>query len=118
MKEVKILEEANVDEKNKYEESIKAFADKLEERIDYLKGKASDVETSAKESYHKKIDQLKEKKEEFLRQYENIKETSEGKWEEIKGEVSLKVDKIKGETETAYTGIRSGFSYLFDKFKN
>ncbi|WP_425391946.1 hypothetical protein [Ekhidna sp.] len=62
---MKILNEAEIDHKNKYEESIKAFADKLEEKIEFLKGKASEVESSAKESYDNRIELLKEKKEAF-----------------------------------------------------
>lgn len=118
MEEAKILDEANIDHKNKYEESIKAFADKLEEKINFLKGKANDVEESAKDTYHNRIELLKEKREALTKEYEKIRNTGESMWSEIKGEVSEKVKEIREETETAYTGIRDGFAYLFGKFKN
>ena len=118
MDEAKILDEANIDHKNKYEESIKTFADKLEEKINFLKGKAGEVEQSAKVTYHNRVELLKEKKEALTDHYEKIKETSESKWNDVKSEASKKVNEVKAETETAYTGIRDGFSYLFDKLKN
>ncbi|WP_420575365.1 hypothetical protein [Ekhidna sp.] len=118
MEEAKILDEANIDHKNKYEEAIKTFADKLEEKINFLKGKADKVEHSAKDTYNERIELLKQKREALSKEYEKVKNTGENKWQEIKGEASEKVKEIRTETETAYTGIRDGFSYLFGKFKN
>ena len=118
MEEAKILDEANIDHKNKYEEAIKSFADKLEEKIDFLKGKANDVEESAKDTYHNRIEILKEKREALIKEYEKVKNTGESKWNDIKGEASEKIREIREESENAYIGIRDGFAYLFGKFKN
>ncbi|SNS84552.1 hypothetical protein SAMN05421640_1489 [Ekhidna lutea] len=118
MEELNIINEAYINQKNKYEESIKTFADKLEEKINFLKEKASDVEQSARVTYENRVDLLKQKKDEALDHYQKIRETSESKWSEVKGEASAKINDLKDETETAYTGIKNGFSYLFDKFKS
>ncbi len=117
MDEARILNEIDIDHKNKYEESIKAFADGLENRITQLKDKANDVEQTTREKYHEQIEKLKSKKEALLEQYQEIKETGEDRWNDVKSDVSKKVHHIKSESEEAYTGIRDGFAYLFDKFK-
>ena len=66
MEDVEILENVNIDNKNKYEESIKAFADKLEEKINHLKEKKQEVEQSARDSFNEKIELLKKKRQYLL----------------------------------------------------
>lgn len=117
MRDEQILEDLNIESKNKYEESIKTFADQLASQITMMKTKVDEVEHSARDKYHEKIDQLTAKKEAMMQQYDLIKETSEEKWDAIKDEKAAKVDSIKEETQRMYTGIKDGFNYLFDAIK-
>lgn len=118
MEEVEILEKVEIEDKNRYEESIKAFADTLGERISSLKDKAHEVEQSARSSYNEKIELMNEKRKSLMNHYKDIRETSEARWNEIKHDTSDRVDEIKHETNKAYTGIKNGFSYLFETLKN
>ena len=118
MEDANILEKVETENKNKYEESIKSFADKLEEQINFLKDKKDQVEESAKESYNERVNFLKEKMDGLIDQYKKVEASSEEAWKNMRDETASTVDSIREEANTAYTGVKDGFGYLFDKFKS
>lgn len=109
--------ELSTENKNKYEERIKEFADNLQASITQLKDKAKEVKDSATDTYSEKVEALDQKRNDLMEEYHKIKGTGEEKWHQIKEDSKKKIDSIRDETRTAYTGIRDGFSYLFKTLK-
>lgn len=105
-------------DKNKYEESIKAFVDDLDKKLHLLREKKSEVDATVEELFQAKIDYLTQKRELLNERMQLIRATSTEKWEETFSTVDAELKKIVTEAETAYIGIKKGFGYLFEKFKS
>jgi len=104
--------------KNEYEESIKNFADALDQRLTFLKEEKSKVEKSAMESYESKVQYITSKRNEVETRLEEIKSTSQAKWNETYSAVHQELTKISSEADEVYVGLTNGFDYLFKKMKS
>lgn len=71
-------------ERDKFKDDAKKMIDELFNKIDTLEMKKDIVKDSAKEQYVKQIADLKEKKNELQKSYQNLLETTEGNWDEAK----------------------------------
>jgi predicted nucleic acid-binding Zn-ribbon protein len=102
-------------QKNEYEEKLKRFADDLEQRIQMLKNKRSEVEAEAVDKYDQLLTRLEKNLGDAEAQYKLAKSSSEEVWENLSQKANDKAKEISSEVDEAYSGIKNGFGYLYEK---
>lgn len=71
-------------ERDKFKDDAKKMVDDIFNKIDEMEMKKDKVKDSAKERYMNQVAELKTKKNELKKSYENLLETTEGNWDDAK----------------------------------
>ena len=77
-----------------------------EAQIDKLKAQIDEASADTKVEYYKKLDDLKERRNEVSKQFEKVRQSSESTWEDLKKNIEQSTDDLK-----------SSFDSFMDKLK-
>ncbi|MEM7713560.1 MAG: hypothetical protein AAF349_08295 [Cyanobacteria bacterium P01_A01_bin.68] len=95
-----------MDNKQAYEEKVKAQLDNLNAQVDQMKAKAAEANADAAIEYNKMIDDLTGKRNEAQAKLDEIGKASEDAWEDLK--VGF---------ESAWNDLENAFKNAMNKFQ-
>lgn len=107
----------STEEKNKYEEKIVEAIDGLDVKIAHLKKESVKLKETAKAKMDEQIIFLSNKKDELQVTLKDLHEHSGERWQEFKEGIERGLVEMEEEAKELFAGVRSGFRYLFSKFK-
>ncbi len=110
-------EKVSVEEKNKYEERIVEVIDGIDDKIAQLRSESVKLKEAAKAKMDEQIIFLNKKKNELQETLTDLREHSGERWQEFKEGIEKGVVEMEAEAKELFAGVKSGFNYLFSKFK-
>lgn len=102
-------------DKETYEKHLKGFAEKLDERIDFLEDKLKEVDESKRDLYQDNLEKLKDRKKKLAKKLQKLVNTNEQRWNEVYSDVEDKIEDNIREIESTYKKISDHFEHVFDK---
>lgn len=102
-------------DKNTYEENLNKFVEQISSQIDDMKSLMKDLGDKVDTELELKFEQLKTKKEKYLKILAEVKGTSTEKFEEMKGDFHKRVDSIEKEANEVIDHLKGRFSSLHEE---
>lgn len=93
-------------ERNEFREKAKSLVDDVFNRIESIEQKSVALKAEAKDVYEKELEELKVRRDEMLKRYEELNDSAESQWGEVKDAFSESADYFK-----------EGFNRIFSLFK-
>ena len=97
------------EKRDAYVKKLKALLDEWNADIDKLSAKTDKADADAKIEYHKKLDELKEKRSEIEHKIEVMQESGESAWEDLKHGLEDSWDTLKKSLSMMKSEFEKGY---------
>lgn len=95
-----------MEKRSLYMEKIDAKLIQYNAKLDQMKGKATEVQVDMKLEYLDQVENLEKRRDEFMKNHEQLKVASEHKWEDV-----------KAGTEKTWNELEDAFAKAVARFK-
>jgi DNA-binding transcriptional MerR regulator len=93
------------EQREAYQKQLEARLHEVDQKLNRLRGKASDVKDDSRQEYRQKMEELKKKRETAGKKLQELKSAGASDWDRLKMETSFAID----DTNSMYDRMRSYF---------